>query len=100
MPEVKNIFTSDDLIASYKKSNAARKVFILFFLGTLRGGILGFAFFFTFLILTKIMVYALSSSVVFNVSLKEIVISAIGFIIFALINFLSILKWFFRIKRK
>jgi len=100
MPEVKNIFTSDDLIASYKKSNDTRKVFILFFFGTLRGGILGFAFFFTFLILTKIMVYALSSSVVFNVSLKEIVISSIGFIIFALINFLSILKWFFRIKRK
>ncbi len=100
MPEVKNIFTSDDLIAIYKKSNDTRKVFNLFFLGTLRGGILGFAFFFTFLIIVKILVYALTSSVVFNVSLKEIVISSIGFIIFALINFLSILKWFLQIKRK
>ena len=74
-------------IAKRKKPFASG--FVKYFLLPFRGGLSGFAIFFSILIFTKLFAYVVGIHEIFEVDVEDVILSVIGFILMFLIRFLE-----------
>ncbi len=99
MAEVKHIFTSDDLFTTLNTSRNSKKIVQVFLFGTIRGGVYGFALLFTLILMMKILIFVFSSASQLNVTVYDVLISFYGFLLSALVNFLSLIKKYLHLSR-
>ncbi len=92
MTEVKNIFTSNDLISRFLKNRGSKTYLKLFIYGPLRGGFFGFAFLFTIIIFVKLFIFLLAFNVELTFSVKDVILASFGLLFGILINLLYIVK--------
>ncbi len=71
------------------RKKVPNQVFSKYVFSPLKGGIGGFAIFFSILIFTKLLAYFIGVQNIFNIDFSDVLLSTIGFVLVFLIKFLE-----------